>query len=106
MDVELNSLCTSHTACVGNRDGKGNLVIHGELLLVGGKFAKAEGGIAQAVTEREQRPTLHLSLLAVHLVYPAIAHEDVFLVFLVDDLMTFAPSTWIGSQRMRTTLVE
>ena len=45
-------------------------------------------------------------MICLEAVRPAVAHEDAFLVFLVDDLVVFAPCAGIGIQGVGATLVE
>ena len=45
-------------------------------------------------------------MICLEAVKPAIAYEDTFLVFLVDDLMILTPYARIGVEGMGTTLVE
>ena len=98
-DVELDSLSTSHAACVGDGNGEGELLVGRHLLLVGRELTQLKGGIAQTMAKGEER----LQLL---LVCPAVAHVDTFLIFLVDDLMIFAPYTREGVQCMSTALLQ
>ena len=100
MNVELYGLGACPVACVRDGNGERDATALSHLGLVGSSLAQLEGGVAQSVTKGEEW------LFLLQTVGPAIAHEDIFLVFLVDNLLAFAPSAGIGLQRVGTTLFK
>ena len=55
MDVELNGLCASTAARIGNGYGEGDGFIRSQLLLVSGELTQLESGVTQTVTKSKER---------------------------------------------------
>ena len=105
-DVKLNGLGTSLAAGIRHADGEGHLTVGSHRRLISCKLTQLESGVAQAMSESEERITFHFSLFTFHFIYPAITHVDALLVLLVDNLMILAPGAGIGVKGMGTTLLQ